>query len=199
MAERRELTDAEWEGVRLAFPVGCQIQGRVERLAHFGVFIDVRGCEAPVLLLVPEMEEGTRALTEADYPQVATDVSATVIAHADHNKQVRVSRLPGRERAAQVELVTRVVDETRLALQELHARHPNDATFEQVSILEGHKEVMSELQVGELVCAIDHLLYMIHESTLSYPVADVRALHAILARLQWPNAYADMCPSWESA
>ncbi len=50
----------------------------------------------------------------------------------------------------------------------LHEADPENAAFEQAGLLGGREIVVDFIEHGEWGCALDHLLYMIHESDIRY-------------------------------
>lgn len=76
-------------------------------------------------------------------------------------------------------------------IDELHARAPDDETFTQFGILDGAQIVRDYVWHAELGCAVDHLLYVVHESNIPFPRSDVRDLHEIAATIGVPNHYSE--------
>jgi hypothetical protein len=74
-------------------------------------------------------------------------------------------------------------------ITELYASNPNDETFDQLGILDGHSIVASYLEHDEWGLAIEHVLYMVHESNIDFPDAEVKALHALAERVGIRNSY----------
>lgn len=79
-----------WEAVKARVSVGSVVEGRVVRVAPFGVFVDL-GVGFDGLLLVPEMA-GAGPKTMDDYPQPGEVVTARVIHHRDQNRQVSLTQ-----------------------------------------------------------------------------------------------------------
>src|SRR5262249_38655484 len=57
----RQLTDDPWSSVSTRYPAGQIVQGRVSRVADFGVFVEL---EPGVIGLVPASETGTSQGTD---------------------------------------------------------------------------------------------------------------------------------------
>ena len=74
-------------------------------------------------------------------------------------------------------------------IRELHATNPNDETFDQLGILDGHSHVEKYLEHGEWGLAIEHVLYMVHESNIDFPDDELTALHALAERLGILHSY----------
>ena len=82
--------DGRWEDVKARLPVGTALEGTVVHVARFGVFVDL-GVGFDGLLLVPEMAgPGPKRMDE--YPQVGERVTARVIHHRDHNRQISLTQ-----------------------------------------------------------------------------------------------------------
>ena len=64
-------------------------------------------------------------------------------------------------------------------IQELHHRDPNDETLTQVGLLNGQDIIHDFLSHNELGAALEHLLYMIHESNITFDMNRVVRLHDI--------------------
>lgn len=72
---------------------------------------------------------------------------------------------------------------------EAHTKDPESDTFDQAGILTGKEIVLSYLEHGEFGVAVEHLLYMIHESEIFYPKSKLTALHEIAKKLNVVNNY----------
>ena len=86
-----------------------------------------------------------------------------------------------------------VIDAAKLAqsqIAELHIADPNNSAFEQLGLRDGFEIVRDFVNHGELGCALDHLLYMVHETPIPFPPERVLALHALAVRNGWKNHYA---------
>lgn len=88
---------------------------------------------------------------------------------------------------------TKIIAATEIAQQlilKLHATDPTNITFEQVGLLDGQEIVFDFLKHNERGCALDHLLYMIHESDIRYPREIMLELHEIARSLNMKNHYS---------
>ncbi len=74
-------------------------------------------------------------------------------------------------------------------VQDLHSRDPGNETFEQVGILNGLETITEFIEHNEQGCALDHLLYVIHESDISFPLDTVRELHKLAVDYNEPTFY----------
>jgi hypothetical protein len=74
-------------------------------------------------------------------------------------------------------------------IAELRRVNPEDETFDQLGILDGHTIVAEFLDHGEFGVAIEHVLYMVHESNISFPAEELNALHALAEELGIRNNY----------
>lgn len=71
-----------------------------------------------------------------------------------------------------------VIESSEIAqnlINDLYAVDPDHSTFIQAGLLNGH-EVVSDPQQDRNI-AVEHLLYMIHESDISYPRERMLSLH----------------------
>lgn len=75
-------------------------------------------------------------------------------------------------------------------IHELHKRDPRNETFTQVGLLDGRDTVNDYLSHNELGIALEHLLYMIHESDITFDMARVAFLHDIAQSFGIRNHYA---------
>ncbi|WP_222719963.1 hypothetical protein [Actinokineospora xionganensis] len=78
-----------WAATVAALPLGTHITGEVIGRQRFGVFPRIEGVpDAVGLVEIIEMP------SEIDLPVMNALLSGTVIAHADHNNQVRIRPTP---------------------------------------------------------------------------------------------------------
>lgn len=74
-------------------------------------------------------------------------------------------------------------------IHELHQLDPDNETFSQVGLLDGRDTVFDHLSHDELGVALEHLLYMIHESDIPFDMHQVTRLHEIAKQFQIRNHY----------
>lgn len=74
-------------------------------------------------------------------------------------------------------------------IHELHQRDPENETFSQVGLLDGRDTVFDYLSHNELNVALEHLLYMIHESDIVFDMHSVTRLHEIAKQFKICNHY----------
>jgi len=74
-------------------------------------------------------------------------------------------------------------------ITELHENEPNSETFEQVGIINGAEIINDYISNGELGVALEHLLYMVHESGISFPEEASNKLNLIVKELNIKNSY----------
>lgn len=86
-------------------------------------------------------------------------------------------------------LILESASEAQALLHELHALDPDNDTFTQVGLLDGSKTVSGYLDHNEFGVALDHVLYMIHESDIRYDADRVRKLHDLADTLNINNHY----------
>ena len=88
------------------------------------------------------------------------------------------------------EIVKQLSHVAQVRINELHGREPSNGTFEQVGLLNGQELVLEFLNNAELALAMEHLLYMVHESGISFPIDDLQTLHSLASDLDIDNTYS---------
>ena len=73
---------------------------------------------------------------------------------------------------------------------ELHASNPQNETFAQFGLLDGEEIVIDYLEHNEWGLALQHLLYMIHESDIQFPREVMLQLHGIAKSYGIENHYS---------
>ncbi len=88
----KQLSGDPWEGVEERYPVGTSVRGRVEKVAPFGVFVNL---EPGVTALIPNSEMNTdrNANHAKDFPP-GTDIEASVLAVSPDEKRLTLTRRP---------------------------------------------------------------------------------------------------------
>ncbi len=90
----------KWTTQKEEHPLGSLVQGKVLKLAPFGVFLALDGVDFPAVLLVTHFEDNGRGRELDEYPRVGEVVSAVIVGFVDDNRQVRVStRISDMERS----------------------------------------------------------------------------------------------------
>ena len=85
---------ADWDQVKAAAPIGAEVSGRVEACCAFGVFVDL-GVGFRGLLEVPNFADPpARSRGVEGYPAVGTPITARVLQHDEHNRQLRLTQRP---------------------------------------------------------------------------------------------------------
>jgi len=74
-------------------------------------------------------------------------------------------------------------------ISEAYSKDSNSDVFEQAGILSGREIVLDYINHGELAVAVEHLLYMVHESGISFPEEKLSSLHKLARNLKVPNGY----------
>jgi ribosomal protein S1 len=84
------LSDANWEIVKRQYPVGCEIEGVVENIQMYGVWVKY---EFPYkgLMLIPDSGIDRGQMLDEVF-SVGDPVRAKVIHHNDERKQLVLSR-----------------------------------------------------------------------------------------------------------
>lgn len=72
---------------------------------------------------------------------------------------------------------------------DLQGREPDNETFEQEGIIDGLAIIKNFVKENEIGIAIEHLLYMVHESDISYPSESLENLHKLVAKYKTNNYY----------
>lgn len=78
----------------------------------------------------------------------------------------------------------------QLLIAELYVSDPGNATFEQVGLLDGQSIVNDFINQDEWELALEHVLYMIHESEIRFPRDLMLELHAIAKAYGVQNYYS---------
>jgi hypothetical protein len=72
---------------------------------------------------------------------------------------------------------------------ELHTQEPDNQTFEQQGILNGLPIITDFILEDEIGLAIEHLLYMVYESGISFPSENIQELHNLTSKYKVKNFY----------
>ncbi len=75
-------------------------------------------------------------------------------------------------------------------IRELYDKDPRHETFDQAGILTGQETVEDYLSHGEWGLALQHCLYMIHESDIPFPQDQIEKLHLIATTYNIRNHYS---------
>ncbi len=75
-------------------------------------------------------------------------------------------------------------------ISDLFQKDPDNVTFEQVGLIDGHETVLNFIRHGEQGCALDHLLYMVHESDIVFPINLMLQLHELANNMCVENYYS---------
>lgn len=78
-----------------------------------------------------------------------------------------------------------IIKLTRIAqtlISQLHIQDPDNETFEQEGIINGQSIVKDYIDEGEYAIAIEHLLYMVYESDISYPAEMLVELNTLASK-----------------
>ena len=90
----KALTADPWEGIELRFPVGAEINGTVEKVADFGVFISI---EPGITGLLPGSESQTGGRSLADEFRVGKAVSARILRVDAGERKIALTRRDAEE------------------------------------------------------------------------------------------------------
>jgi len=75
-------------------------------------------------------------------------------------------------------------------INDLYAADPDHSTFNEAGLLYGHEVVSDWMHHGEYDIAVEHLLYMIHSSDISYPRERMLRLHEYAKEASIRNIYS---------
>ena len=92
-------------------------------------------------------------------------------------------------RQALIREIASWADTVQRLLHDLYDIDPGNPTFEQAGLLDGKDTVDEFLVHNELGCALEHLLYMIHESEVEVDRAIIDSVHLVVAELGIENPY----------
>jgi hypothetical protein len=87
-------------------------------------------------------------------------------------------------------LIEAAAETAHRLITDLYRSDPANASFIQIGLLDGRDTVMHFISHGEWGCALDHLLYMIHESDIDFPHETVQELHDLAKSHGMPNHYS---------
>jgi hypothetical protein len=80
-------------------------------------------------------------------------------------------------------------DIAQVLINELYKNDPKNETFEQAGIINGREIVNDYFSHGEPEIALEHLLYMIHESEITFPSKALKKLHLMAKEYGIKNSY----------
>lgn len=89
-----------------------------------------------------------------------------------------------------IEQVLESADLAQELILQLHERDPGHETFEQLGLLDGEDTVMDYIDQGDLVPALERLLYMVHEADIPFPRDMVLNLHRMANQIGAHNHYS---------
>ena len=83
----------------------------------------------------------------------------------------------------------RIIDDLACKIQNqihnLHLKEPNNEIFDQEGILNGYSIVKEYIDEGEYAIAIEHLLYMVYESDISYSTGIIEELNKLVSKYKF--------------
>ena len=80
-------------------------------------------------------------------------------------------------------------------INDLYKRDPDNETFEQNGILNGQEIVQDFIDNQEHGIAIEHLLYIVHESDISFPKTELEKLHSLANKCGINSGYVKKMPN----
>jgi hypothetical protein len=87
-------------------------------------------------------------------------------------------------------LIEAAAETAHRLITDLYHSDPDNVSFTQVGLLDGRDTIMDFISHDEWGCALDHLLYMIHESDIDFPRETVHELHDLAKSHGMPNHYS---------
>jgi len=90
-----------------------------------------------------------------------------------------------------VESVRLLTLTTQRLLDNLYRRNSSDETFEQNGIINGQDIIEGYLKNNEIGLAVEHLLYMVHESNITLSTTETNTLNDVLLKLGIDNVYVE--------
>jgi hypothetical protein len=88
-----------------------------------------------------------------------------------------------------IPLIQEAVEIAHNLINELYQLNPKNSTFEQVGLVDGKDIVLDYIELYDYSCALEHLLYMIHESDIKFPRDIMLNLHKTAKNWNLVNYY----------
>ncbi len=87
--------------------------------------------------------------------------------------------------------ISELTSQIQNLIEELYSKQPANKTFEQEGFLNGSQIVQEYLDEQEYALAIEHLLYMVHESDVVYPNEVIEKLNELTLKYKIENPYQE--------
>ncbi|MCX4532498.1 hypothetical protein [Streptomyces sp. NBC_01669] len=85
------MTSEEWDAVKRKYPYGSTVDGTVDEVAPFGIFISVAGAQGSCAFAdVAGMRHGGAGGSTVIWPELGEVVTGVVVEHTEHNHQLKL-------------------------------------------------------------------------------------------------------------
>ncbi len=85
--------------------------------------------------------------------------------------------------------ISKLSGEVQNLIDILHSNESNNITFEQTGFIDGSTIVKEYVDEGEYELAVEHLLYMVYESDISYTDQILKQLNQLASTFNIKNNY----------
>lgn len=86
-----QVTEDEWDAAKRKFPYGSTVNGTVNQVAPFGIFISVEGLHlSEAFADVAGMHHGGVDGSTVIWPEVGDSVTGVVVEHTERNHQLKL-------------------------------------------------------------------------------------------------------------
>lgn len=85
--------------------------------------------------------------------------------------------------------IAELADKIQKQINELYSNQPDNETFEQEGMLTGFEIVQEYLNEDENGLAVEHLMYMVYESDISYPMEIIEEINYLSSTYKIKNSY----------
>lgn len=86
-----QVTEDEWDAAKRKFPYGSTVNGAVNQVAPFGIFISVEGLQQTEAFAdVAGMHHGGADGSTVLWPEVGDAVTGVVVEHTERNHQLKL-------------------------------------------------------------------------------------------------------------
>ena len=85
--------------------------------------------------------------------------------------------------------ISKLAGEIQDSINDLHLKEPDNPTFGQEGFINGSNIVKEYIDQGEYGLAVEHLIYMVYESDISYSTEILEELHTLTSKYNIKNPY----------
>ena len=86
-------------------------------------------------------------------------------------------------------IIIKLTELAQKLIFELHTQKPDNQIFEQQGMLHGLSIIKDFIAEDEIGIAIEHLLYMVYESDISFPIENFQELNNLTSKYKISNFY----------